>query len=589
MSARFSSLKDNYFNKASLTMLFFGFAAGLPLMLIISSLSLWLREAGIDRSTVTMFAWAALGYSFKFIWAPLVDSLSLPLLSRRFGQRRGWLLLTQLAIMCAIICMAMNNPAHPDALGLMAISAVMLGFSSATQDIVIDAYRIESAPIEQQPVLSAMYVAGYRIGMIASGAGSLYLADFFGSTSELYSYSAWQKTYLIMAFLTLIAITTTLVASEPNSDYDEHSLKILNKNNRIAKFILYSISPLALYGVYYLLIKLRRDVFAIDVNTHPIIDTISAYYGITLLIAVPTLLIYFLIHQPIIKPTKVIINHSSDQLRLFALFVVCVVIFVGAFNIVGTSLDALTQSNSPLLGFIIESMRLLLALGIASIAGYILTKAKLVQTNVVKTAWISPIADFFHRYGKKALLLLALIGLYRISDIVAGNISNVFYQDLGFSKTDIANAVKFVGLIMTILGGFLGGFLSLRLNIMLAMAIGAITACATNLLFILLNNTPSLWLMYVAVIFDNLAAGLASAVFVAFLSALTSVRFTAVQYALLSSLMTLIPKVIGGYAGSIVDANGYGYFFMMTFLIGLPVLLLIYLVNKQIVIDKFEL
>lgn len=588
MSTRLSSFKHNYLNKPSLIMLFFGFAAGLPLMLIVSSLSLWLREAGIDRSTVTMFAWAALGYSFKFIWAPLVDTISLPWLSRRFGQRRGWLLLAQSFIMFAIICMALTNPANPNAVGFMAMAAVMLGFSSATQDIVIDAYRIESAPTHQQPVLSAMYVAGYRIGMIASGAGSLYLADFFGSTSELYSYAAWQKTYLIMAFLVLIAFTTTLIATEPNTDYDAKNLSILRKNNRIATLVLYSMVPLALYGVYYLLIKLLHDVFNMEVGTHSTIDSALLYYGTALLVMTPVLLIYFLIHQPVSLPTKTTLNDSSDQLRLFALFLLCAAVFVGAFRLVGIGLDGF-DTESPLLGFVLEALRLMAALGTACVFGYILTQIKLVKTSVVKTAWVSPIADFFNRYGKKALLLLALISLYRISDIVAGNISNIFYQDLGFSKTDIANAVKFVGLIMTILGGFLGGLLSLRLNIMLAMAIGAIAACVTNLLFILLSHEPSLVMMYVAVIFDNLAAGLASAIFVAFLSALTSIRFTAVQYALLSSLMTLIPKVIGGYAGSIVDANGYAYFFMITFLIGLPVLLLIYLVNKHIMIDKFEL
>ena len=128
-----------------LAMLFLGFSAGLPLLLIFSTLSLWLREAGVDRSAVTYFSWAALGYSFKFVWAPLVDKLSLPFLHQLMGKRRSWLLLAQVMVMTAMVWMAMNDLSTASGLHYMAFAAVMLGFSSATQDIVIDAYRIESA------------------------------------------------------------------------------------------------------------------------------------------------------------------------------------------------------------------------------------------------------------------------------------------------------------------------------------------------------------------------------------------------------------------------------------------------------------
>lgn len=580
-----NSLKGTYFSKAALIMLFFGFAAGLPLMLIVSSLSLWLREAGIERSTVTMFAWAALGYSFKFIWSPLADSLPLPLLKRTFGQRKSWLLFSQTMIIVAIVAMAMTDP-QGQALGLMAFFAVLLGFSSATQDIVIDAYRIESAPTEQQPILSAMYVAGYRIGMIASGAGALYLADFFGSSMEQYSYLAWQKTYLIMALFGLISISTTLVATEPNVNFDTKDQLKLAKNDKLAQYILYALIPLFVYGLYYIIIKLFTDVFSFEVVVNPFVSNIAFYYGIVLLALTPVFLFYFLKNQPTIIDNKARIN-NQDNIRLFVLFLVSVICFVVAFKFIGqwTAMDNL----SPVMSFILETIKLSLALMVGVISASVLIGIKFIDKAIVMRAWINPIKDFFDRYGKKAALLLVLIGLYRISDIVAGNISNVFYQDLGFSKTDIANAVKFVGLLMTILGGFIGGVLSLRLKIMHAMMVGAVLACATNLLFIALNNNPTMPMMYMAVIMDNLAAGLASAIFVAFLSALTSIRFTAVQYALLSSLMTLIPKVLGGYAGSIVDANGYDYFFAMTFLIGLPVLLLVFLVNKYILLDKFTL
>lgn len=487
-----------YLDRRAIIMLLLGFVAGIPILLIFSSLSLWLREAGIDRSVVTMFSWAALGYSFKFIWAPLVDAVPLPILTKLLGRRRSWILVAQLLIILAICLMASVNPIDGSSLIWMAVGAVLLGFSSATQDIVIDAYRIELAPPSLQSVLSAMYTAGYRLGMIVAGAGALYLADYFGSTEALYSYEAWRNTYWIMAGVMGVGVVTTLVIREPISEQ----------------------------------VRVERK--------------------------------------------------TSDYTRLVTVFALSVVGFVMVFANVGAILP---ETESAFWGFLIEMVHLALSLMTALVIGYALVKVGLVKEEVAKATWVEPIADFFRRYGKKALLLLALIGLYRISDIVAGVISNVFYLDMGFSKTDIANAVKLVGVIMVIAGGFLGGLMAQKLRMMQAMMVGAILAAVTNLLFVLLTYFQgSLPVMYVAVIFDNLAAGLASAVFIAFLSALTSIRFTAVQYAIFSSLMTLLPKVLGGYSGTIVDKMGYPFFFIFTFAIGIPILLLIYLVDKHIVI-----
>ena len=487
-----------YLDRRSLIMLFLGFVAGIPILLIFSSLSLWLREAGIDRSVVTMFSWAALGYAFKFIWAPLIDAVPLPIFTKLLGRRRSWILVSQIMIIAAICIMASVNPANEGSLVLMAVGAVLLGFSSATQDIVIDAYRIELAPPSLQAVLSAMYVTGYRIGMIVAGAGALYLADYFGSTESFYSYEAWRNTYWIMAAVMGIGVITTLVIHEP-------------------------------------------------------------------------------IRQQVVVERK-----TSEYTRLVLVFAISVIGFVLVFANAGL---VLPETESVFAGFLIEVVRMVSSLAAALIIGYGLVKANLVEQEFAKTTWIEPIADFFRRYGKKALLLLALIGLYRISDIVAGVISNVFYQDMAFTKVDIANAVKLVGVVMAIAGGFLGGLLAQKMRIMRAMMVGAVLACLTNLLFILLTYHPgSLPYMYLAVILDNLAAGLASAVFIAFLSALTSIRFTAVQYSIFSSLMTLLPKVVGGYSGTIVDSTSYPFFFMFTFLIGIPILALIYYVDKYIVI-----
>jgi len=487
-------------------MLFFGFSAGIPLLLIFSSLSLWLREAGVERSTVTYFSWAALAYSFKFLWAPLVDRLPLPVLTRVLGRRRAWLLLSQVSVMLAIAMMALVNPAEQNALGMMAFAVVLLGFSSATQDIVIDAYRIESVGADFQALMSSTYIAGYRIGMLVSGAGALVLASYFGSTADVYSYEAWRLTYLAMSLVMLVGLTTTLLVSEPDSS------------------------------------------------------------GLQLQ------------------------NYSSGQyVRFLCLFLLCVSVFVLMYLLGADFAESLKASlsqqldNRPLANFLIESLRL--ASGILLVALFIRVASytPIYEQQLIQDSYVAPVQEFFARYGVRlALLLLVFVGFYRISDIVLGVISNVFFQDMGFSKTEIASVVKTFGLFMTIAGGFLGGVLSVRYGVIRMLYTGAILTVLTNLLFMVLAGAGhNVGLLYLVISADNLSAGLASAAFIAFLSSLTNVSFTAVQYAVFSSLMTLLPKVIGGYSGSMVDNLGYSNFFLIASCMGLPVLLLIYWIQRH--------
>ena len=496
-----------FFHRRVVTMLFLGFSAGIPLLLIFSSLSLWLREAGAERAAVTYFSWAALGYSFKFVWAPLVDQLPLPGLTRRLGRRRAWMLLAQFVVIAAILAMAAIDPAaKQSSLTLMAFAAVLLGFASATQDIVIDAYRIESAEAELQAMMSATYIAGYRIGMLVAGAGSLFLADWFGTSGGAYYYPAWQWTYCAMALAMLVGVTTTLVIVEPPQPESSGAL-----------------------------------------------DT------------------------------------SQDYARFLLMFVVAIGGFVAVFFFSGditggikTSLGAML-ANPFLAAFLVESLRLALALSIMWLLALALVKSGIVGYSMVERTYLMPIRDFFKRYGWSfAWILLALIGVYRISDIVLGVISNVFYQDLGFSKSEIASVVKTFGLLMTIAGGFVGGLLALRFGVMRILFLGAVLSAATNLLFMLLASIGyDMFWLYVIISADNLSAGIASAAFVAFLSSLTNISFTAMQFAIFSSLMTLIPKVLGGYSGSIVDAVGYPDFFLITAILGLPVLLLIVIAARR--------
>ncbi|MFO7602451.1 MAG: MFS transporter [Gammaproteobacteria bacterium] len=488
-----------------LSMFFLGFAAGLPLLLIFSSLSLWLREAGVERAAVTYFSWAALAYSFKFVWAPLIDKLPLPVLYPLLGRRRSWLLVAQLAIIAAIVWMAMVDPAQ-NLLG-MALATVLLGFAAASQDIVIDAYRIESADKEWQASLAAMYIAGYRIGMLVSGAGALYLAAWFGTETEVYRYEAWRLTYLCMAAMMLVGVLTTLLIPEPVPN--EHRSPYLHSTLDYVRFVV---------------------LFA----------------------AVSGVFVYSLLNSGIAPLTG---EFLLQQLGV----------------------------NGVLSAFLAQLVQLLAAAVLALLTAYVLISTHVVNRGMARETYVEPVVDFFKRYRKLAMWLLLLVGFYRISDIVLGVISNVFYQDLGFSKEEIASLTKAFGLIMVLVGGFVGGALTVRFGVMRILLLGAVLAAATNLLFVWLAYAGNdVQVLAIVIAADNLCAGLASAAFIAYLSSLTNISFTAMQYAILSSLMTLFPKLLGGYSGSIIEQLDYNGFFVLTTLLGVPVILLVwYLMRRQ--------
>ena len=486
-----------------LMMLFLGFSAGIPLLLIFSSLSIWLRKAGIDRSTVTYFSWAALAYSFKFIWSPLIDKLPLPFLHQLLGRRRSWLLLMQLLVATAIILIALSDPTQ--GLQAMIVAVILLGFASASQDIVIDALRIESASKEYQAAMSALYVAGYRFGMLASGAGSLYLASWFGQGAEGYNYHAWQWTYFTMAALMSVGIACTLLSKEPEP----------NK--------------------------------AIDTQIHT----------------------------------------GRDYVQFLGMFLIVTLAFVLAFIYLDSSLW-FQNTLSPILGDVVAKLsgqliRILVAIAAALLAGMLVAHSGFVNRDMVIQTYINPVFDFFYRYRKHALIILLLIGLYRTSDIVLGVITNVFYEDMGFSLQEIASYTKVFGVIMTIVGGLIGGVVTTRFGVMPVLLLGAILVVLTNLLFMVLaaKGHDTTWLGIV-IAADNMSAGIATAAFIAYLSSLTNISFTAIQYAIFSSLMTMVPKTLGGYSGSMVDQLGYSNFFLVAAMLGIPaILLVLYLMYRQ--------
>ena len=430
-----------YLKPAAIRMFFFGFSCGLPLLLVLGTLSFWLREAGVDLKTIGIMSWVGLTYAMKWLWAPLVDRLPIPFLSVWLGRRRAWLLTSQVVLVLTLLAMASTDPQVN--LARMAWLALLAAFASATQDITLDAYRIESAEISEQAALAATYQTGYRFAMIWAGAGALALAA-FASASQGYDPSSWFFAYSVMAGSVSVGIVTVLLSPEPAVS--------VNRS--------YTLSP----------------------------ETVERFQG--------------------------------RYERLPATFV-------------------------RLLAWFYEACCL-------------------------------PFIDFFQRYRWQAVLLLALIATYRISDVVMGVMANPFYQDLGFTKQEVAAVSKVFGVVMTLFGAFLGGFISLRIGVMRTLFLGALLSALTNLLFSWLatqgHHVPYLVLTVSA---DNLAAGIASVAFLAYLSGLTNVAYTATQYALFSSVMLLLPKFLAGFSGFVVEWIGYSNFFIATAFLGVPVLLLV--------------
>ena len=426
LSAIGSWLKDVrvYLDWPCLRMLFLGFSAGLPLLLILGTLSFWLREAGIDRSTIGYLTWVGLIYAFKWMWAPLVDRLPIPFLSKLFGRRRSWLLFAQALIIFGLLGMASLDPKV--SLTPIVWCALLVAFGSATQDIALDAFRIESADSDHQAALAATYQTGYRLALIWAGAGVLWLAARAEVGASTYDAGAWQFAYLCMAASISVGVLTTLFSTEP---------------------------------VRLELAKARN------------------------------------------------------------------------------------------------------------------AKAWLQQTL------IEPFAEFINRYHWHAIVILGLIAIYRISDVVMGIMANPFYVDMGYTKDEVAAVSKVFGVIMTLVGAFVGGVLTLRFGVMRILFVGAVLSAASNLLFAwLANQGHDLHGLIWVISADNLSSGIASAAFIAFLSSLTNVKYSATQYALFSSMMLLLPKWLAGFSGVFVDSFGYQAFFFGTAIIGVPVLALIWLV-----------
>jgi PAT family beta-lactamase induction signal transducer AmpG len=280
--------------------------------------------------------------------------------------------------------------------------------------------------------------------------------------------------------------------------------------------------------------------------------------------------------EPKISRESQLINFQH-QLRFLTSFFIAILFFIITFSF----LDNPFTNKEPIEKFSFALIRLIASFVSSSLAIYFLIILKLIPKKSALDVYTKPILDFVKRYGKTAIFILLLIALYRIADVVMGVVANVFYLEKGFNIKEIATYSKFFGVFATIGGGIIGGYSAIKFGTIRCLFFGALIAAASNLLFSWLAvSEPSIDMLIIVITADNISSGFAGAAFVVYLSALTSLKFTATQYALFSSLMLFFPKVLAGYSGSIVNQFGYANFYIFTAILGIPVLILIFWIAK---------
>ena len=412
-----------YWDKRMLTMIALGFSSGFPLLLVFGTLNLWLKDAGISYAAIGLFSLVKTPYSFKWAWSPIIDRIKLPLLGR-LGRRRGWAVFTQLLLMASLWGMASIDPAATPL--TMAFFAVLVTIASASQDIVWDAYRIESFNTKEQGAGVAIFVLGYRFGLIFSGAGAIWMA----------SVMSWNNVYMIMSLGALVGMFAVLCSREPEKD----------------------------------------EKYTEPKNKGP----------------------------------------WRERLRNFML-----------------------------------------------------------------KAVYDPFKDFMKRQNWG--LILVFIFLYRMSDAYMGPMAYPFYDDMGFSKVEIAYVSKIYGMIATIAGGIIGGLLISRMGLMKSLLICGILQGVTNLMFVgQAFAGHNIYMLVVTISCDNIAAGMGATALVAYLSSLCNVAYTATQYALLSSLMSFARDVFAATSGFLAASVSWAVFFLITSLMVVPgIFLLLYLMKHH--------
>ena len=433
MLKKIDHIRKIYFSKKLSFVFLMGIASGIPLYLILSTLVIWLTREEIDIATIGLFSLTQLPWSLKFIWAPLIDNMKIPYFHDILGKRKSWLILTQFFLGLSIILLGFNDPNLN--LWLTALLALFVSFFSATQDIIIDAYRIEILDDEEQGAGAAMTQAGYRIGGIIAGAGALYFKEIV----------EWRYVFISVGFLIFIFLILSLFAPP----IEKKSDKKLNDEER----------------------------------------------------------------------EKLVISKKENH-NFFSIF-------------------------------------------------------------------LKPIKEFLSRSKKiNIILILSFILFFKLGDVIAGVMANPFYVKVGFSNIEIANASKLFGVLATLFGVFIGGYLVKYYGILKVLILGGILQILSNLLFVMLSIVGDDYIfLLITVAGENISGGLGSAGFVAYLSVLCNKKYTATQYALLSSIMGIARTILSSPSGFLVNYYGWTNFFLLSTVFGIPGIIILIWMSKKLPIE----
>ncbi|MEP6868593.1 MAG: MFS transporter [Novosphingobium sp.] len=522
--------------RKSACMLGFGFSSGLPYALLIGTLNAWLGEVGVTLATIGVLSWIGLSYSFKFLWSPLVDRFHLPLLDR-LGRRKSWILLCQIVLVIGFGGLAATDPVH--AIGTFALFAFLSALASATQDVAVDAWRIDVADAETPvELLSAIYQFGYRIASIIGGALALVLA----------ARMSWGSVYLLMAGLVVLMSFVTLRA--PDTERPEREM--LHK-------------ALAQPGA------LTPQVRAVAL----------AIVGVSWAWAIFTIL-HFMAGMLAEAPPGTVKPSVADFTKHYGPWIIVATVLV------------------PLI--------------VAALANWLKARGSAVLTspdtrtsplrtagNHLYVALVAPLAELTERLRWGVLIVIGMILTYTLCYNIWSSFAFPFYlQELKYTKDEVAFASKVFGIFMTMIGISLGGYMFVRLGRMPTILVGAILPIFGNFVYAdlaeggahldlvssalgfkallgLFGFDERMVRLLMAISLENVSTGIAGAAFVAYLSGIVSKNYTAVQYALLSSLTFLIGSLGRGIAGEAFDTYGYAPVFRWTAAAGLAAVVFVLL------------
>jgi PAT family beta-lactamase induction signal transducer AmpG len=521
-------------NRKTAFMALFGFASGLPFALFLGTLYAWLSEAEVDLETMGVFSLIGLAYAFQFLWSPLVDRLDIPFL-RRLGKRKQWIAPMQLVLGIVLVTLAALDPRS--ALGLFSLLAAVGAFASATQDIVINAWRIDIADEEATiDILSTVYQMGFRLSSLVGGALALIIADDIG----------WPQTYMVMGAILLAIGIAGLFAPDAEAkgsvmatEADRAALYVPGElAPRIRNWALLAVGLLWAWAIGIVVVFMVRSMTSLP-EDRPDPTLFTATYGPLIVLA--TIVLPAFIAAWLVKMKRggrhVIGGHEGDA-----------------------SAARLTSGG---------------------------------VTDHLYRALVLPLVEFVGRMGWSLVLILALVLTYRICDAIWGTFAYPFYLgELQYTNDEVAVASKFFGVGAIVLGLALGGWLITVLGRMFTLTLGAFLAAATNLLYADLavggarmqavsdlvgftwavqqfpGGSERLARLMITIGAENLAIGIAGAAYIAWLSSIVAKGYSAVQYALLASLTLLVGTLGRGALGQMIEERGYYDVFILTTGIG---------------------